>query len=73
MNNQGSVDELENRAARERERLNRDVVELRQDVRREMDIQSRVKGSIQAKPAAFYGTAAGAALFAGYALARIFK
>ena len=73
MNNQGSVDELENRAARERERLNRDVVELRQDIRREMDIHSRVKESIQAKPAAFYGTAAGAALFAGYALARIFK
>ena len=73
MNRQGSVDELENRAAREREQLNRDVVELREEVRREMDLRSRAKDAIRAKPAAFYGTAAGAALFAGFALARILK
>jgi hypothetical protein len=69
----GSVDELENRAARERERINRDVAELRQGVRRELDIRGRIEDSIQARPAAAYGAAAGAALFAGYATARMLK
>ena len=69
----GSVDELENRAARERERVNRDVVELRQNVRRELDVRGRIEDRIQQRPAAAYGAAAGAALFAGFALARMLK
>jgi ElaB/YqjD/DUF883 family membrane-anchored ribosome-binding protein len=69
-NNPGSVDELENRAARERERLNRDVVELRQGVRREMDVRGRVEDNIHSRPGVAYGVAAAAALFVGFALSR---
>jgi hypothetical protein len=69
----GSVDELENRAARERERVNRDVAQLRQGVRRELDIRGRIEDRIQERPAAAYGAAAGAALLAGYAIARMIK
>ena len=68
-----NVDELENRAASERERLNRDVAELRHNVRREIDIRGRAEDRIRGNPGAFYGVAAGAALFAGYALARLLK
>lgn len=67
------VDELESRAERERERLSRDVARLRQDVRRELDVRSRVEEGIHTKPEAFYGAAAGAALFVGYIFARILK
>ncbi len=73
MRNLSSVGELEERAARERERLNRDVVELRHDVRREMDIRGRAEDRVRAKPEVFYGAAAGAALLAGYAVARLLK
>lgn len=69
----GSVDELENRAARERERINRDVAALRHEVRREMDIRGRIEGRIAERPAAAYSAAAGLALVAGYAVARMLK
>lgn len=69
----GSVDELENRAARERERINRKVAELRHEVRREMDIRGRIEDRIAERPAAAYGAAAGLALVAGYAVARMLK
>ncbi len=67
------VDELERRAAMERERLSRDVAVLREDVRRELDVRGRVEDGIHASPRAFYGAAAGTALVAGYVLARILK
>ena len=68
-----SVGELEARAARERERLSRDVAEIRQDVRREMDIRRRVEDRIRHKPGIAYGTAAGAAALVGYIVARVLK
>lgn len=67
------VDELEQRAEKQRERLSQDVARLRQDVRRELDVRTRVEDGIHEKPGTFYGTAAGAALFVGYIIARILK
>ncbi|MFP5277298.1 MAG: hypothetical protein ACLGPM_09280 [Acidobacteriota bacterium] len=67
------VDELEQRAERERERVSRDMARLRQDMRREMDVRGRVEDGIHQKPGTFYGGAAGAALFVGYIFARILK
>ena len=68
-----SVGELEERAAHERERVRRDVGEVRHDLRREMDVRGRVEDRIRSKPGAAYGTAAGAAALAGYVIARVLK
>jgi hypothetical protein len=67
------VGELEARAARERERVSRDVAEIRHDVLREMDVRRRVEDRIRRKPGAIYGTAAGAAALVGYLFARVLK
>ena len=68
-----NVEELEQRAAEQRERLSRDVAALQHDVRRELDVRGRLKDGIHTNPRGFYGAAAGAALFTGYILARILK
>lgn len=68
-----NVDELERKAARQRERITRDVAALQQDVRRELDVRARLEDGIQTNPRGFYGAAAGTALFTGYILARILK
>jgi Flp pilus assembly protein TadB len=68
-----NVEELESRAAEQRERVSRDVAALQQDVRREFDVRARLQDGIHTHPRGFYGAAAGAALFTGYVLARILK
>lgn len=70
---QPNVDELERRAAEQRERVSRDVAALQEDVRREFDVRGRLEDGIHSNPRGFYGAAAGAALFTGYVLARILK
>jgi len=42
-------------------------------MRREFDVRTRLEDGIHTKPEAFYGTAAGVALFVGYIFARILK
>lgn len=71
--NHPSVDELERRAAAERREITRDVAAVRHDLRREMDVRGRIEDRIRAKPETAYFTAAGAAAFFGYSLARILK
>lgn len=72
MSNQ-NVDELERRAAEQRERVSRDVAALRREVRRQLDFRGRMEEGIHANPRGYYGAAAGTALFAGYVLARMLK
>lgn len=72
-NTRPSVDELERRAAEQRERVSRDVAALQQDMRRELDVRGRLEDGIHTNPRGFYGAAAGAAMFTGYVLARILK
>lgn len=67
------VIELEKRAEQQRHRLSRDVGTLRQSVREELDVRSRMENGIHDRPRAFYGAAAGIALFMGYVLARLLK
>jgi ElaB/YqjD/DUF883 family membrane-anchored ribosome-binding protein len=67
------VDELERRADQQRQRVSRDVAELRHNMQRELDVRGRVGDSIHAQPGRFYGIAAGVALFIGYLFARILK
>ena len=68
-----SVEELEARAARERERLSSDIGQVRQEASRELDVQQRINDRIHEKPGTAYGIAAGAALFVGYLFARLLK
>lgn len=68
-----NVEELERQAEADRERVRRDVAGLRQDVRRQLDVRRRVQDGIHSNPRAYYGAAAGTALFTGYLLARILK
>ena len=68
-----SVEQLEQRAARERQHLTRDVVRVREDLHRELDFRHRLENQIRAKPGLFYGVAGGFALLVGYALGRLIK
>jgi ElaB/YqjD/DUF883 family membrane-anchored ribosome-binding protein len=67
------VDELERRAEEQRRRLSRDVVELRHNMQRELDVRNRLADGIHSEPGKFYGIAAGVALVVGYLIARILK
>ena len=67
------VDELERRAEEQRERVSRDVAALQKEVRRELDVRTRLKHGIHTSPRGFYSSVAGAALFTGYVLARFLK
>jgi ElaB/YqjD/DUF883 family membrane-anchored ribosome-binding protein len=67
------VDELERRAEEQRGHLGSCVAGLRQSMRDEFDVRSRMKDSVHAQPRAFYGVAAGVALFIGYLFARLLK
>jgi hypothetical protein len=65
--------ELELRAEEQRQRLGRDVANLRQSMREELNVRGRLEDGIHAEPGIFYAVAAGAALFAGYTFARYIK
>jgi ElaB/YqjD/DUF883 family membrane-anchored ribosome-binding protein len=71
--NQSSVEELEARAERERQRLSRDIGEVRLEASRELDVQRRIDDRIHEKPGTAYGIAAGGALFLGYLFGRLLK
>lgn len=67
------VEALERQAELQRLRLGRDVADLRESVREELDVRTRVEQGIHAQPRAFYSAAAGIALFIGYIFARLLK
>ena len=71
--NHRSEDELERRAALQREEVTRDIASVRRDLRREMDVRGRLEDRIRARPQPAYLSAAGAAAFLGFILARILK
>ena len=68
-----SVGELKAQAANERERVSRDLAEVRHGLRREMVIRGRIEEQIRRKPGVGYGAAAGVAAFIGYFPARYLK
>jgi ElaB/YqjD/DUF883 family membrane-anchored ribosome-binding protein len=67
------ISELEQRAEEQLKNVGRHVDGLRQSIRDEFNMRGRVKDNIHERPGASYGAAAGAALIAGYILARILK
>lgn len=71
--NKPSLNELEQKAEEQRQRLGRDVANLRQSMRDQLNVRSRLEDGIHAHPGVFYAAAAGTALFAGYTMARRMK
>lgn len=67
------VEELEQQADRQRERLGRHVAELRQGLEERLDVRRIAEDRIRAKPGAIYGTAAALAVLVGYIFARLLK
>jgi hypothetical protein len=67
------VDELEQQAARQRERLGRHVAELRHGIEERLDVRRLAEDRIRARPGAIYGAAAILAALAGYIFARLLK
>jgi ElaB/YqjD/DUF883 family membrane-anchored ribosome-binding protein len=72
-----SLDELELRAEEQRQRLGRDVANLRYDVanlrqtvREQMNVRGRLEDGIHAKPGGFYAAAAVVGLIAGLKVAK---
>lgn len=67
------VDELEQQARRERERLGRHVAELRQGLEERLDVRRIAEDRIRARPGAFYGATSVLAALVGYIFARLLK
>ena len=68
-----SAEQLEQRAALEREEVSRDLARVRRDLRRELDFRGRLENGIRTRPALAYGCAGAASVLTGYLLARLVK
>ena len=67
------VNELEQQADRERQRIHRRVAEIRSGIERRLDIRRNAEEKIRDRPGAIYGAAAGLAVLTGYIFARVLK
>ena len=67
------VDELEQQADRERQRIQYRVAEIRNGIERRFDIRRNAEEKIRERPGAIYGAAAGLAALTGYIFARVLK
>ncbi len=71
--NQQTVDELEQKAEHQRERIGRRVVELRNGLEDSLDLRRIAEECIRARPGVFYGAAAVLAVLTGFIFARALK
>ena len=67
------VNELEQQAERERQRIHYRVAEIRNGIERRLDIRRNAEEKIRDRPGAIYGAAAGLAALSGYIFARLLK
>lgn len=67
------VDELEQQADRERQRIHRRVAEIRNGIEQRLDVRRIAEERIRERPGAIYGAAAGLAALTGYLFARLLK
>jgi len=67
------VDELEQQADRERQRIHRRVAEIRNGIEERLDVRRIAEEKIHGRPGAIYGAAAGLAALTGYLFARLLK
>lgn len=67
------VDELEQQADRERQRIHRRVAEIRNGIEQRLNIRRNAEEKIRERPGAIYGAAAGLAALTGYIFARVLK
>ena len=67
------VNELEQQADRERQRIHYRVAEIRSGIERRLDIRRNAEEKIRDRPGVIYGAAAGLAGLIGYIFARLLK
>ncbi|MGH9590757.1 MAG: hypothetical protein ACRD25_10190 [Terracidiphilus sp.] len=67
------VDELEQQAERERERIHRRVAEIRNGLEQRLDVRRIAEDRIHERPGAIYGATAAFAALTGYIFARLLK
>lgn len=67
------VEELEQQADRERQRIQRRVAEIRSGIEQRLDFRRIAEQRIREHPAATYGAAAALVALMGYIIARMLK
>lgn len=67
------VDELEQQADRERQRIHRRVADIRNGIEQRLDLRRMAEDRIHERPGAIYGAAAALAGLTGYIFARLLK
>lgn len=67
------VEELEQQAERERQRIHRRVADIRNGIEQRLDFRRIAEERIHERPGAIYGASAALAALTGYILARLLK
>lgn len=67
------VDELEQQAERERQRIHRRVADIRNGIEQRLDIRRIAEDRIHQRPGTIYGASAALAALIGYIFARLLK